>query len=105
MGTSGALFGLILGLAGLVMSFFTGWAAVIALPLTIIALVLTVSGRKALVAAKQPTGIATIGITIGIIALVFSTISFFTCGLCQICSNAAKNSGSDVLDFIQGLTD
>ena len=105
MGTSGALFGLLLGLAGLILSFFTGWAAVIALPLTIIGLVLSVSGRKALVAAKQSTGVATIGITIGIIALVFSTVSFFTCGLCKICSNVAENSSDGIFDFVKGFLD
>ena len=84
-----AIAGLVLSIVGLVFSFLGGWLSIIALPMAIVGLVLSVSGKKALAAAGQPAGIGTAGMVLGIIAVVFSAIFFFTCGLCTICAVAA----------------
>lgn len=80
-----AIAGLVLGIVGLVFSFLGTWFSVIALPIAIVGLVLSVMGKKALTAAGQPAGIGTAGLVLGIIAVVFSAIFFFTCGICTIC--------------------
>lgn len=80
-----AIAGLVLGIVGLVFSFLGTWFSVIALPIAIVGLVLSVMGKKALTAAGQPAGLGTAGLVLGIIAVVFSAIFFFTCGICTIC--------------------
>ncbi len=84
MGKGQAIGGLVAAIVGLVLSFFTGWLAIISLPVAITGLVLSVVGGKKLKAAGQPKGIATAGMVVGIIAVVFAAISFFTCGVCVI---------------------
>ncbi len=84
-----AVAGLVLSIVGLVLSFLGTFFSIAALPVSIVGLVLAVSGKKALAAAGQPAGIGTAGMVIGIIAVVFSAIFFFTCGLCTICAVAA----------------
>ena len=75
MGNNGkgqAVAGLVLGIAGLVFSFLGTWFSVLALPMSIVGLVLAVMGGKKLKAAGAPAGIATAGLVLGIIAVVFS---------------------------------
>ena len=84
-----AIAGLVLSIVGLVLSFLDTFFSIAALPVSIVGLVLAVSGKKALAAAGQPAGIGTAGMVLGIIAVVFSAIFFFTCGLCTICAVAA----------------
>jgi hypothetical protein len=84
-----AVAGLVLSIVGLVLSFLGTFFSIAALPVSIVGLVLAVSGKKALAAAGQPAGIGTAGMVLGIIAVVFSAIFFFTCGLCTICAVAA----------------
>jgi hypothetical protein len=84
-----AIAGLVLSIVGLVLSFLGTFFSIAALPVSIVGLVLAVSGKKALAAAGQPAGIGTAGMVLGIIAVVFSAIFFFTCGLCTICAVAA----------------
>ncbi|MBR5779523.1 MAG: hypothetical protein IKY21_02725 [Clostridia bacterium] len=84
-----AIAGLVLSIAGLVLSFLGTFFSIAALPVSIVGLVLAVSGKKALAAAGQPAGIGTAGMVLGIIAVIFSAIFFFTCGLCTICAVAA----------------
>ena len=93
-----AVAGLVLSIVGLVFSFLGGWLSVIALPVAIVGLVLAVSGKKALAAAGQPAGIGTAGMVIGIIAVVFSAIFFFTCGICTICVAAGANELENALE-------
>ncbi len=87
MGKGQSIAGLILGICGIVFAFgpISAWLCVIGLPVAIVGLVLSVIGGKKLKANGQPAGIATAGLVIGIIAVVFAAISFFTCGLCVIC--------------------
>lgn len=84
-----AIAGLVLGIVAIVCSFLGGWLSVIGLPVAIVGLVLSVVGGKKAKAAGKPSGVATAGLVIGIIAVVLTAIMFFTCGLCVICAAAA----------------
>jgi len=74
-----AIAGLVLGIVALVLAWW-GWSSLIALPIAIVGLVLSCMARK-----KTPSGIATAGMVLGIIAVVLTGITFFTCGICTIC--------------------
>lgn len=99
MGNNGkgqATAGLILGIVALASALLIGpfvnaWFCVLALPIAIVGLVLSVIGGKKLKTAGAPAGIGTAGLVVGIIAVVLSAICFFTCGLCVICFTAAAN--------------
>lgn len=82
-----AIAGLVLGIVAIVCGFgpVSAWLCVAGLPVAIVGLVLSVVGGKKAKAAGKPSGIATAGLVIGIIAVVFTAISFFTCGLCVVC--------------------
>lgn len=98
MGKNSAIAGLVLSIVGLVISFFGTWFSVIALPVAIVGLVLAISGGKKLREEGAPSGIATAGLVVGIIAVVFSAIFFFTCGLCTICVASGANQINDALN-------
>lgn len=85
MGKNQAVAGLVLSIVGLVFSFIGMWFSVIALPVAIVGLVLSIMGRKKLIASGEPAGIGTAGLVLGIIAVIFASIFFFTCGICTIC--------------------
>ena len=86
MGRGLAISGFVLSIVGLVVGLFTGAVgAIIGLPISITGLVLSVTGGKKLAAFGEKHGIATAGMVIGIIAVIFTAISFFTCGLCVLC--------------------
>ena len=72
--------GFVLSIAGIVLSCFGGYLSIAALPVAIVGLILAIVGGK-----KQPGGLATAGLVLGIIAVVFSAIFFFTCGICALC--------------------
>ena len=86
-----AIAGLVLSIVALVIGWW-GILAFVGLPMAIVGLVLSVSGGKQLKAAGQPSGIATAGLVIGIIAVVLTGIAFFTCGLCAVCAAAADEA-------------
>lgn len=85
--------GFVLGIVGIVFGILNGWLSVIGLPIAIVGLILSVQGGKA---AKAETGeaggLATAGLVLGIIAVVFTGIAFFTCGLCVICAAGAAGT-------------
>lgn len=106
MGNNGkglAVAGLVLSIVGLVLGFFGAWFSIIALPVSIVGLVLAVMGGKKLKAVGAPAGIATAGLVLGIIAVVFSAIFFFTCGICTLCVAAKINDGLKGLDDLNEL--
>ena len=76
MGTGHAIAGFSLSIVGLVLSFLGPLISVLSLGLSIAGLVLSVVGGHKLKAAGLPTGLATAGRVIGIIAVVFSAIMF-----------------------------
>lgn len=98
MGKNKAVAGLVLSIVGLVFSFLGTWFSILALPVAIVGLVLSVQGKKALVAEGQPAGIGTAGMVLGIIAVVFAGIFFFTCGICVICVASEADAIADALN-------
>ncbi len=84
-----AIAGLVLGIVAIVLGFMGTFFSVASLPCAIVGLVLSISGGKALKAANQPAGLATAGLIVGIIAVVWTAIAFFTCGICTICAMCA----------------
>lgn len=97
MGKGQAIAGFVLSIVAIVFAILSGYFSLIALPLAIVGLVLAITGGKKLRANGQPAGIATAGLVLGIIAVVFSAIAFFTCGLCIICAADALSSDLDDL--------
>ena len=97
-GKGAAIAGLVLGIAAIVLGFFGGWLSIIALPMAIVGLVLSIKGGKALKAAGQPAGIATAGLVIGIIAVVLTAIWFFTCGVCALCVACKAKEAADAVN-------
>lgn len=96
--------GLVAGIVALVITWFGGWFSIIALPLAIAGLVLSVVGGKKLKAAGQSAGVATAGLVIGIIATVLSSIFFFTCGICVLCvANEIEDAVNDANDILNNL--
>ena len=77
MGKGKATAGFVLSIVGVVFGLLSGIFSIVGLPIAIVGLCLAVSGGKALKRNEQPTGIATAGLVLGIIAVVFTTI-FFT---------------------------
>lgn len=92
MGKGQAIAGLVLGIIGIVFGLLSGIFSIIGLPIAITGLVLSVVGGKKLRANDLPAGIATAGLVIGIIAVVFTAITFFTCGICILIGSAAASS-------------
>lgn len=92
MGKGQAIAGLILSIVAIIFSFLTTIFSVIALPMAIVGLVLAVTGRKKLIKNQQPAGIGAAGLVLGIIAVVISTICFFTCGICVLCAAGSAMS-------------
>ncbi len=84
MGKGLSISGFVLSLVGLVLSFLSGVFSIISLPTSIVGLVLSVIGGKKLKNNGMQGGMATAGLVIGIIAVVLSSILFFTCGLCTL---------------------
>lgn len=95
-----AIAGLVLSIVGVVFGVagFTAITSILGLPIAIVGLILSCVGGKKLREAGQGTGLATAGLVLGIIAVVFTTITFFTCGLCHICAGAADNALDDALN-------
>ena len=76
MGNGQAIAGFSLSIVGLVFSFLGPLISALSLGLSIAGLVLSVTGGHKLKAMGLPTGLATAGRVIGIIAVVFSAIMF-----------------------------
>lgn len=89
-----AIAGLVLSLLGGVCGIIGGWTvatAILGLPIAIVGLVLScVGGKKAVQQTGRKSGIATAGLVVGIIAVVFTAIVFCTCGLCYLSAGTAN---------------
>lgn len=100
---------MILGIVSVVLCWWGLIFSIIALVCGIVAIVLSVKGKKANVAAGEPTGMATAGLVLGIIGVVLSgiTVVCFACATATVCAafGAAKDAGieSDFQDFINSL--
>lgn len=96
MGKGQAVAGLILGIIGIVFGVLSGVFSIVGLPISVVGLILSVTGGKKLRANGLPAGIATAGLVLGIIAVVFTTIAFFTCGICIICAAGSASSAASL---------
>lgn len=72
---------LVLGILGTLFSL-TGWLFWVGVPMSVIALVLGVLGRKSLVNEGRPTGVATAGMVLGIIGTSIGLLIFAVCASC-----------------------
>ncbi len=82
MGKGKVIAGLVMGIVGIVFGILGTFFSIAGLPVAIVGLILSVIGGKQVRAAGQPAGMATAALVLGIIAVVFSAITFFTCGIC-----------------------
>jgi len=98
MGKGKAIAGLVLGIVGIVFGCLSGFFSIIGLPIAIVGLILSVIGGKQLRANNLPAGMATAGLVLGIIAVVFTAIAFFTCGICILCAAGAAGATESVLE-------
>ena len=93
MGKGLRITGLCLGIVGIVFAFI-GFAvpicSVLGLPVSITGLILSCVGIK-----KQKDGLGTAALVLSIIAVVFTAITFFTCGLCVLCAAGATKAVKD----------
>ena len=82
MGNGQKIAGFVLGIVGLIISVIP-IVSLFGLPMAIVGLVLSVLGNK-----KERSGLGTAAFVISLIAVVFSGITFFTCGLCVLLAAA-----------------
>lgn len=105
MGKGKAIAGLILGIVALLCALniadLIPFSNLLGLPVAIVGLVLSISGGKSLKANNLPSGIATAGLVIGIIAVVLTAILFVVCGICDILDCIAGTAG----DIVEGAVD
>lgn len=97
MGKGKIIAGFVLGIVGIVFGILSGYFSIVGLPVAIIGLVLSVSGGKEARNAGEKSGLATAGLVLGIIAVVFTSIAFFTCGLCVVCATASAGCAGSLL--------
>ncbi len=76
--------GLVLGIIACVFAWF-GYGAIFALVCGIVGIVLSVKGRKAAIQMGEPSGLGTAGMVLSIIGIVLSGIGF----ACTMCALAA----------------
>ncbi len=79
-GQGQAAAGFVLSLVGLVVSFWSSLYWFISLPSAIVGLCLSVVGGKQLTESGQKKGLATAGLVLGIIAIVFSSFGLLIFG-------------------------
>lgn len=76
--------GLVLGIVAVVFCWLAIWNT-IALVCAIVGLICAIKGKKLATESGEPTGIATAGLVLSIIGLVFAGIGFLTCTVCSLC--------------------
>lgn len=76
---------LVLGILGIVLALVPsfGITQMIGVVLGIVALVLGIIGRKQAVDEGRPTGLATAGLVLGIVSMVFAALLFAACKYCE----------------------
>ena len=88
-------------IAGLVLSILAFVGSLIAwlfgpyVQLVILAMAIAGLVLSAVAGKKEKSGAAKTGLVFGIIATVFASIWFMTCGLCTICARCAVKQGVD----------
>lgn len=83
-----SIIGFWINLVALILSvfpmLFNYWASILAFPIAIIGLCLSAFAVRMYKDARKKSALATIGMIIGLVATVYSSITFATCGLCKI---------------------
>jgi len=76
---------LVLGIVGIVLCIIPSFSVtqMIGGLVSIVAIVLAIVGRRRIFYQHQSTGIATAGLVLGIVALVFNSAVFASCQYCQ----------------------
>lgn len=97
-GKGKAIAGFVLSIVGIVCGFLSGVFSIIGLPVSVVGLVLAVVGGKQLKQQGQSSGFAVAGLVLGIIAVVITTITFFTCGICILCAAGVDSSIESALE-------
>lgn len=87
-----AVASLVLGIVSIIFCW-TSLFAVIFMVTAIVGVVLAISAKKKNAEMGMPPGLATGGLVLNIIALVFSAIGFLTCGVCTVCLGMASMLG------------
>ena len=106
MGKNKAIAGLVLGIVGIVLTFvWPGWGQLIAIAASVVGLVMSVQGGKALKAEGQPSGLATAGLVLSIVAVALSSIMFLSCGICTICVQDELNELEDAVNELENALD
>ncbi|MGM9873962.1 MAG: hypothetical protein ACI31G_03475 [Bacilli bacterium] len=94
MGNGKKIAGLVLGICGVVCAFI-GFAVpvldIVGLPVSIVGLVLAIVGNK-----QYKTGLGTAAFVVSLIAVIFTAITFFTCGICVIVAAGTLNAAGQV---------
>lgn len=103
MGKGLSIAGFVCSIVGLVFGFLGTFFSIAGLPVAIVGLVLSIVGGNKLKANGESSGMATAGLTVGIIAVVFTAIFFLTCGLCTICALNSANAAANSLNLLAGL--
>lgn len=83
MGKGQKIAGLVLGILGIIsacIGFAVPILAILGLPISIVGLVLAIVGNK-----KEKDGMGTAAFVLSLLAVIFTAITFFTCGLCVLC--------------------
>lgn len=78
-----AVAGLIIGLLGLICGFIgipVPVCAVLGFPFALVGLILSAVALK-----KNKNGLSIAGLVISIIAVIYTAVTFFTCGICVLC--------------------
>ena len=82
-----AIGALVLGILALVFMWIP-IIGIIAIPMALVGVILGVVGKKQLTEAGSPTGMATAGIVLSIIALAISLLFTLICGACAACASS-----------------
>lgn len=101
-----ATISLILGIVSVVLCWFFGLiSGVLCLICGIVAIVLAVKGKKANIAAGEPTGMATAGLVLGIIGVVLSGLTVICAAACgaALCAAAGTIQGSGIESDLQDI--
>ncbi len=77
----------LLSVIAFIAGFFTFWSWLVGLVLAIVGLVLSVMGAK-----QNKNGLATAGLVLGILGIVFNAIFFISCGVCVLVADGVNDA-------------
>jgi hypothetical protein len=96
---------LILGIVGILFNLVPVVGFFIGGPLSLVALILGILGRKKAAAENAPTGMATAGMAMGIVGLALGVIFFVACSLCAAAVNKSAQESLNDPAFKKSMED